>query len=154
MTGSDSAGVKVPPPAIFLLCLAAGYALHRGAPWLIPFDAPLGIAGGLCLVASLALAAWAFPQFGRYQTDVRPDRPTSSIIRDGPYRYTRNPLYLALGLLSLGVALVVGSGWMVLAVAIALAIVRIYVIRREESYLEAKFGAEYLEYKRSVRRWI
>ena len=85
---------------------------------------------------------------------VRPDRPALTIVRSGPYRFTRNPMYLSLCLLQVALGFIL-DGWIPLLFALVLmAILHFGVILREEKYLEAKFGEQYLVLKREVRRWI
>ncbi len=87
-------------------------------------------------------------------TNVRPDRPALTIVRNGPYRFTRNPMYLSLCLLQLALGFVL-DGWVPLLLAIPLLVTLHFgVVLREERYLEAKFGEQYLLFKREVRRWI
>lgn len=82
------------------------------------------------------------------------NKPTLAIVRSGPFRWSRNPIYLAFVLLHLGVALAYGSTWVVLALVPTATLIHLVVIRKEERYLEARFGNSYLQYKASVRRWI
>jgi protein-S-isoprenylcysteine O-methyltransferase Ste14 len=81
-------------------------------------------------------------------------KPTTAIVRTGPYRFSRNPIYLAFSLLQLGIAVWLNSWWLVATLAAAVALVHYIVIQREEQYLEARFGAEYRDYKVAVRRWM
>ena len=76
------------------------------------------------------------------------------IVRTGPYRVSRNPIYLAMSVLHLGVAIWANSAWLVATLAVAVALMAIVVVAREERYLEERFGADYLDYKASVRRWL
>lgn len=151
---NDAPGIIAPPPLIYLSLLAAGLLLD----WRYPFAF---LPGGLTLPLGAQLIAFgvlcavpAFLAMRRAGTAVNPYRPTTAIVTDGPYRYTRNPLYLALALFYAGIASFANSTWAILLLPIALAIIHYGVIRREEKYLERKFGAEYLRYKNSVRRWI
>ena len=90
----------------------------------------------------------------RNKTPFDPSKPTVKIVRQGPFRLSRNPMYLALVLLLAGVAVFTGSLWMCLAVPTLLIILDIGAVRPEEAYLERKFGSRYLEYKAKVRRWL
>jgi protein-S-isoprenylcysteine O-methyltransferase Ste14 len=111
----------------------------------------LGVA---LVVVSVSLATWAVRVMKTAGTNVRPDRPALIIVRSGPYRFTRNPMYLSLCLLQLGLGFLL-DGWIPLLFAIPLMLILHFgVILREESYLEAKFGEQYLALKREVRRWI
>jgi protein-S-isoprenylcysteine O-methyltransferase Ste14 len=87
-------------------------------------------------------------------TPVPGNRPTTTIVRTGPYRCSRNPIYLAFSALQAGVALWVGSVWLLITLVLAVALMSLWVIPREERYLEARFPSEYLPYKSSVRRWL
>ncbi len=90
----------------------------------------------------------------RAGTNVRPDQPTLALVFDGPFRFTRNPLYLAATGLYLGIALLVDALWPLLLLVPVLAVLRWGVVAREERYLEAKFGEPYRAYKARVRRWL
>jgi protein-S-isoprenylcysteine O-methyltransferase Ste14 len=115
----------------------------------------MGMLPGLILIGlSLALAGWCIGLFIRSGTEVPPHRPTSAIVTSGPYRYSRNPIYVALTLLSVGISLWVNSFWMLGLLIPTLVVMTIAVIGPEEHYLTRKFGAEYLDYKAGVRRWI
>jgi protein-S-isoprenylcysteine O-methyltransferase Ste14 len=154
---SDNSGVRIFPPAIFLAGIGAGFLLQ----WLWPIPiAPDGlllavrIAGGLVMVLWLGLNIWALATFVRAGTTPNPTRPTTALTFNGPYRFTRNPMYLSLAFLQVGVALLANALWpLVLAIPVLWLVKRI-VIDREENYLERKFGEEYLAYKRRVRRWL
>jgi len=156
-TNSDTSGVRIFPPAIYLAGLAAGFLLfwlwpvHLGPPGAV---LALRVAGGLLIAVGLALPLWAAATFHGVGTTVNPTRPTTALAFGGPYRFTRNPMYLGLALLSTGVALVANALWPLLALPFVLWIVRRMVIDREERYLDAKFGEEYSEYKKRVRRWV
>jgi protein-S-isoprenylcysteine O-methyltransferase Ste14 len=150
----DNAGVIAPPPLIYVVPLGIGLYLDRANPFpIMParFAEPAGVA---LLALALILAVWAFAQFWRKHTSVMPYKPTTTIIQSGPFRFTRNPLYLSLTLLYLGVALVMNAAWPLLLLPLVLLVVHRGVIQREERYLEQKFGDEYISYKSRVRRWI
>ena len=90
----------------------------------------------------------------RAGTNIRPDQPTLALVFDGPFRFTRNPLYMALTGLYLGITLLVNALWPLLFLIPVLGVLRWGVVAREERYLEAKFGEPYRTYKARVRRWI
>jgi protein-S-isoprenylcysteine O-methyltransferase Ste14 len=150
----DRPGVIAPPPVIFLLF----FLLGMGAEYLLPMTFPGAqaryVAGGLLIATAMGLAVWALPQFRRFRTHVDPYRPSKAIITTGPYRFTRNPLYVGLALLHAGVAVVIANVWALAAVVPALLMIRWGVVLREEAYLTAKFGEEYRSYKARVRRWL
>lgn len=148
------AGAVAPPPLIYALGLASGFALQAlvgaasipaGARW------PLG---GALLVGGLALLNAFAAALRRARTTLNPWRPSSAIVTTGPYRRTRNPGYLAMAMLSAAIALLAGALWPLATLAAAVLVVDRGVIRREEAYLSARFGAEYDAYRRRVRRWL
>jgi protein-S-isoprenylcysteine O-methyltransferase Ste14 len=111
--------------------------------------------GGLFLVVVwLLLGISAVVTFRRAGTTPNPTKPTTALAFGGPYRFTRNPMYLGLVLLVVGLALVMNSIWLVIMSVPVLLLLRQAVILREERYLEGKFGEDYLAYKKRVRRWI
>lgn len=120
-----------------------------GAPTLLRWSG-----AALCFAAALVLVATAFVRFRAAGTHVEPWRPTTAIVKTGVYRFTRNPMYLAMTLAYLGVALLADSGIAITLLVPLLICVHYGVIVREERYLARKFGAEYETYKASVRRWI
>jgi protein-S-isoprenylcysteine O-methyltransferase Ste14 len=142
------------PPLIFLASIVAGLALHWAwpRPLLSGMSArPLGI---VFIAAAVLLFGYSAKLFRAAGTPVPARKPTTAIVKAGPYRISRNPIYLAFSLLQLGIAIWAGSWWLVLTLAGAVAILNAVVIPREERYLEAKFGAEYRAYKAAVRRWL
>ena len=108
------------------------------------------------LVASAALIGISAARaLGRAGTTISVDRPTTAIVVDGPYRYSRNPLYVTLTLLSLGLgAAALNTPWALVLLPPLVLLMQRGVVEREERYLERKFGEEYLHYKRRVRRWL
>ncbi|HYN82422.1 MAG TPA: isoprenylcysteine carboxylmethyltransferase family protein [Gemmatimonadaceae bacterium] len=151
---ADNPGVVAPPPLIYGLPLAAGLYMDRRDPFpVMPPEYAWWI--GVALIAvGVVLGVSAFVQFLRKHTAVMPYRPTTAIIRSGPFRITRNPVYLALTLGYIGVALMMNSAWPLLLLPLVLLVMHRGVVLREERYLEQKFGDEYNSYKVSVRRWI
>lgn len=152
----DNPGVIAPPPLLFLGALALGLALDFGlfrTPTGLPRPARLGVAFVLASAAA-GLLAGALRRFRRTGTAVEPWRPSTALVTEGVYRFTRNPIYLALALLHLGSALAFDSALALASLPFALAAVQAGVVAREERYLEGKFGDEYRRYKASVRRWL
>jgi protein-S-isoprenylcysteine O-methyltransferase Ste14 len=152
--GEDSAGVIAPPPLIFTIPGVAGLLVGRAVPvHLMP--QPLALVLGIVLsLVAIALMFWAVPKFRQANTAMIPYKPTTAIIETGPFAITRNPIYLAMALLYVGITLIGNTIWPLLLLPIALFVVQRGVIEREERYLERKFGDEYLDYKSRVRRWI
>ena len=152
--GSDSPGVIAFPPLIFGGTLALGLIAHFLSP-IRPFPVmPSRLVGAVLLAGSAALAKWGESTMRRAGTNVRPDQPTTTIVVDGPFRHTRNPLYLATTGQYVGISLLVDALWPLVLLAPLLAIIEWGVIRREERYLEAKFGDTYRAYRSRVRRWL
>jgi protein-S-isoprenylcysteine O-methyltransferase Ste14 len=112
---------------------------------------PIGV---MVVLAAGALFISATRMFREAGTPVPGNRPTTAVVRTGPYRFSRNPVYLAFTLFQIGLAVWVNSLGLLLALLPALALMALVVIPREERYLEARFPAEYLPYKRAVRRWL
>lgn len=150
----DTPGVIAPPPLIYLGALAAGLLLDWRYP-LALLSGKLTLPAGALLIASgMLCVVTAFAAMRRAGTAVNPYQPTTAVVTDGPYRYTRNPLYLALALFYAGIASLTSSLWAMALLPVVLVMIHYGVIKREEKYLEQKFGAEYLRYKNTVRRWI
>jgi protein-S-isoprenylcysteine O-methyltransferase Ste14 len=142
------------PPLIYLAAIAAGMVAQVVWPltW-VPgaLSIPLGMA---IVVAAVALFVSAVRTFRAAGTPVPGNAPTTVIVRAGPYRFSRNPIYLAFSLLQLGIAIWVDSVWLLVTLTAAVAVMASVVIPREERYLERRFGSAYLDYKASVRRWL
>jgi len=151
----DHPGVVVFPPLLFASCLIAGLVLHwwwpvaTGVPWL-----PRMTAAGLALLIAAGLGLGGERALHRAGTNVRPDRPTTAIVSGGVYRFTRNPLYLAVLHLYAALALFNDSLWPFALWIVLLPVLVKGIVEREERYLERKFGAPYVAYKARVRRWI
>jgi len=144
----------VRPPVVYIAAIVSGVVLElaRPAPFVLQeIAAPLG---SLLLVAAGALFSSAVRTFRAAGTSVPGNKPSTTIVRTGPYRFSRNPIYLAFSLFQLGIAIWVDSLWLIATLGVAVALMARVVIPREERYLEGKFGAEYLAYKASVRRWL
>ena len=151
----DSEKDTYPPPYIYLGTLLLGL----GADWLLdlslPLAMPLRIAGlAVFGLAGLAIGLSANMRFTRAGTDVKPWKASSTIVREGAFRFTRNPMYLGMALLYVGLAFGLASISALVLLPILLLVIQTQVIAREERYLEAKFGDEYRSYKAAVRRWI
>jgi len=152
----DRPAVKIPPPVFFFACLGFGGALEylfpsrpTGWPWL-----PRIVAGGILFLISGLLAIGAVRALFRNKTPFNHSKPTVRIVREGPFRFSRHPMYLSLLFLLSGVAVLVCSIWLVIAVPILFFILDVFAVKSEEAYLLRKFGDEYGNYRASVRRWI
>ena len=152
--GRDNPGVIAPPPLIYLTALLLGFALEYFWPG-AALDRGIGQLLGILLgCAGLAFALPALLGFRRAGTSPEPWHPSTALVTSGLYRYTRNPMYVGLTLIYLGVTAAFGGVWMAAMLVPALLVMRYGVIAREERYLESKFGNAYLDYLGSVRRWF
>lgn len=151
-----TSGVKFPPPAFYALGLGAGFLAARWWPVPIwPVHAlELRALGILGFLLGLGFAGWAVLTFLSAGTSPNPMRPATAFVAEGPYRYSRNPMYLGLAVASASFALFWNALWPLLSVPVAMALVWRFVITREERYLAEKFGPEYRRYTEQVRRWI
>jgi protein-S-isoprenylcysteine O-methyltransferase Ste14 len=150
----DNPGIRVPPPLIYLLPLLLGLLLDRKAH--VPF-LPRGVRrvlGWPLVGGGMALAAWFARTLHGADTTLRTDKPVSSLVQDGPFRYSRNPGYLSLTMLYAGIAILRNALWAILLLPLVLYVIQRELIEREERYLERTFGEEYLAYKSRVRRWV
>jgi protein-S-isoprenylcysteine O-methyltransferase Ste14 len=150
---TDHAGVVVPPPLIYVAFFFVGMGLQRYFPT-PPLPISGRILGALLVPLWLLLTAWSFRRFRASGTSVVPVRPTTALVIEGPYRYTRNPMYLGLLLLYVGVACWFRLLWPLLLAPVLVWVIGMAVIGREERYLTRKFGDEYRRYQEHVRRWL
>jgi protein-S-isoprenylcysteine O-methyltransferase Ste14 len=150
----DHPGVIAPPPYLFLGTLSLGMVLDRVLP--LPFI-PKTLsrpASANALVAGVGTFVWAFVTMKRAGTHVDVAEPSTVVVEDGPYMFSRNPIYLGLTLTYAGIAMFRRAPITLGLLLPLLAVMERGVIEREERYLEKKFGATYLSYKSRVRRWI
>jgi len=151
----DTANVVIHPPIAWALALLAGWAIDRLAPLpFIPADAPTGWPGAIVFAIGAALAAWAFATMTRAGSNVPTNLPTTTIVDTGPYRFTRNPIYLGMMLGLIGEAIAFNSLWPLVSLVAFALVIRYGVVAREEAYLERKFGDDYRRYRARVRRWL
>ena len=152
-----SPGVRFPPPTLFVAGFLIALALER---WVLSLRFSAGGAPALPLTAwilialGMALLAWAMLTFRRARTAIMPFNPASTIVTRGPYRFSRNPMYVALTLVYLGLTLLVGTVWPMVLLPVVIWSLYVLVIRREERYLGAAVAEEYGAYQRRVRRWL
>lgn len=152
---SDHSNALIRPPIAWALAFVVGLALD----WLYPLpflpDAlPRVWAGAAIFAAGLGLAIWAIVTMLKAGTQVPTNRPTTAIVTEGPYHYTRNPIYTGMFLGQIGFALGFNSLWLLGTLLPFYLVIRYGVIAREEAYLERKFGDRYVTYKSRVRRWL
>ena len=151
---AERTGVRLPPMLFYAVGILGGWALGHVWPLPIPGDVFVPLVGALWIAAGGALASWGVFTFRRARTTVNPFGGTTAVVAAGPYRYTRNPMYLGVACVQIGVGLVLREGWVLLMLPPVLAIIDLHVIRREEAYLERKHGDAWTDYARRVRRWL
>jgi len=144
----------VRPPLVYLSAIALGVLLHFAWPLRLVSPTLSMAIGAPTVVVAVALFVWSVRTLRIAGTPVPGDRPTTAIVRAGPYRFSRNPIYLAFSLFQLGVACWLNSLWLVLTLVPAVALMSFVLVPREERCLELRFPTEYPSYKRAVRRWL
>ena len=154
--GADAADVRFFPPGVPLLAILIGSLLDRMLSFELPFmpDPPLHylLGGALAVGAVLVFGAWPVAMFRAGGQSAKPWKPTLRIEERGPFRITRNPMYLQMVLVCVAAAAAFANGWILLLTPVVAWALRRLAIEPEEAYLEAKFGDRYRDYKRSVRR--
>lgn len=150
----DSAKVGFPPPFIYLGILLLGFAYTSLTGRLGPAGTISYIAGLPLILLGAAVILAGTELFRREETAVRPWRTVTSLVTTGIYRFTRNPMYLGMALVHAGLAMCFNSFTALLLLPVAILIIQIQVIAREERYLFGKFGPEYAAYKKQVGRWF
>jgi protein-S-isoprenylcysteine O-methyltransferase Ste14 len=151
---ADRADVAFPPPIVLLILIALGFAGRWLDPveflrpvWPVPIGLPI-------VVASLGFFAWAIITMRSEGGSIPTGKPTEAIVRKGPYKLSRNPIYLSMVVLLVGIGFWANSAWFLALAVLDAALLTWGVILPEERYLERKFGDSYVTYKRQVRRWI
>lgn len=163
----DNPGVRIPPPLFYAVAIVLGLLFDgvHSLPVVTPASvgsgvSRIGLSRIVLVVAWLLVACWvyltstAFRLFRRKHTSVLPARPSTTLVVAGPYRFTRNPMYLGLALLTIALSLFLNTWWPIILLVPALFVIQSFVIAREESYLHRRFGAEYDAYACQVRRWF
>jgi protein-S-isoprenylcysteine O-methyltransferase Ste14 len=151
---TETSGVRVPPPLFYVAGFLVGVAIELA----VPIDRPplaitvLGIAIGLG--GWLALDGAAMISFKRARTSMIPMRPSSALVTSGPYRFSRNPMYLGMAFLYVAFALALGLVWPLVVLPFVIAVVDQLVIAIEEAYLVRRFGQPYCDYMATTRRWL
>ena len=154
MSKPDHAGVRIPPHLCFFTFLEVGI-LVNSACVLGRLTSPYQtVSRSLIAAISFVYLVLTAQKHRSVGSNVEPWKPTTTIISDGAYRYSRNPIYLAMAAFYVGAAIAAGSWFALVLLPACLYIISHYVIAREEAYLEDKFGKEYLDYKARVRRWL
>jgi len=154
----DAAAVRIFPPGVPLATVLAGVGLN----WLRPIDIGFMLPsperywfGGFIIAAAfLGLGLWSVVLFRRSGQNENPWKPSPALVARGPYRITRNPMYLQMVLVCIGFAVILASLWILHLTPLCAWALQRFAILPEEAYLEARFGDAYLDYKRRVRRWL
>jgi len=152
---SDAPDVVIHPPIALAIALVLAFALNWF--WPLPFVPPaiphtqLGV---LLIIGMLLIIRWAAVTFRKARTNILTSQAATTIVATGPFAYSRNPIYVAALLGMIGAAIAFDSLWFLAALVVIWFVLRYGVIAREETYLECKFGAPYLDYKSKVRRWL
>jgi protein-S-isoprenylcysteine O-methyltransferase Ste14 len=144
----------VPPPLYYGAAFAGGMFLHRAVPLEVPGRPTTALAGAVLLLAGLALDAAGVGTVTAHRTTIVPHRPVSKLVTTGIYRFSRNPMYTGLAIMVAGGALRAGTWWPLLFLPVALLAVNQLAIKPEETYLGARYGSVYADYRLRVRRWL
>jgi protein-S-isoprenylcysteine O-methyltransferase Ste14 len=147
-------GRPILPPVYFLVALVAMPCLHFLIPGRQLIDSPLRYVGLVIVAAGAALIIWAAGLFRKAETTIKPFQESSSLVVRGPYRLTRNPMYLGMACILVGTGVLFGSASPFAVVPVFVALIQWRFIRAEEAALERRFGAAYREYRARVRRWV
>ncbi len=151
---SSGPGIRIPPPVIYVAALAIGSVLNYLWPT-SPLSGSLRyVIGSVVILVSGLIMPPVLKRFRRAGTSFDVRKPASALITEGPYRFSRNPSYVSLTLLYLGIGNLLNNGWILILVAPVFLVMDLWVVRREERHLEAKFGEEFFQYKAAVRRWL
>lgn len=151
----DAPGVAIHPP--IALAIALVLAVGLGAVYPLPFlpeTFPRYLAGGALVLLALALIAWAGRTFRMAHTGILTSQAARTIVSSGPFAFSRNPIYVAMFIGLIGLAIALDNRWFFVAAIGMYFVIRYGVVAREEAYLARKFGAQYLDYKAKVRRWL
>ena len=156
-TSNDRPGIIAPPPLMTLVAIIAGLTTDRflRLPMIPAESRPLRVAAAalLAVVAAAVLAAAKW-EFHKHRTTANPYRPSTAVVSTGIYRYTRNPIYVALMLVVAAVAVGANTLWLLAALLPLFLLLHFGVVKREERYLAAKFGTTYEDYLQLASRWL
>jgi len=151
---NDHAGVRIHPPVLMVIHLAAALLLGWLVPLPLPVPAYFYATGWIVVILGLVSAFGGLRQLIQAHTSPDPHSPTTSVVRTGIYRFTRNPIYIGYLCVLIGIPLIFGNYWGLVLSPLQMILFNRLIIRHEEAYLSGKFGAEYLDYKQRVRRWL
>lgn len=155
---SRGPNVRIPPPVLFAMPLLAGFIVQHFVPTQLVSGADpartLRLVGIAEIAIALALMGWAMSTFLRFRTPIIPIHRARALVNEGPFKLTRNPMYLGFTVLYLGITFVANAFWPLVFLPEAIAMTYLFAIRLEEAYLTREFGDAYREYCSRVRRWI
>ncbi|HEY8182849.1 MAG TPA: isoprenylcysteine carboxylmethyltransferase family protein [Thermoanaerobaculia bacterium] len=152
----DRPAIIAPPPLLGLACIAAGFIAARFKPLpFFPGPSSVRVAFSVALfLIPVAIVFVARRELIKHKEHPNPYKPTSAIVSSGIYGFSRNPIYIAFLIVVLATAIAANNAWLLLSIVLLFVLLQFGVVRAEERYLSGKFGAEYEEYRRSVRRWV
>lgn len=152
----DNPGVYIPPPLIYILTFLAAVFIQKKIPIgdSLFHQQLIKIVGVILIIIALLFLDRSLRQFFLSKNTLITIKPASSLQTNGIYSITRNPMYVGLAIVYMGIACFIGNWWNIILFPVLLLIVQEYIIKREEKYLERRFGQEYLDYKSKVRRWL
>lgn len=152
----DHPGVYIPPPLFYIIAFLASVLIQK----LVPLDKDFfyttisRIIGSIILVVALLFNFPALRQFFKTKNTLVTIKPANSLQTTGIYSFSRNPMYISLLLFYTGLAFIIGNWWNFILLPLLFLVVQEYVIKREEQYLQRRFGQQYQDYKSKVRRWL
>jgi protein-S-isoprenylcysteine O-methyltransferase Ste14 len=151
---SDAPNVRIIPPLVYLAGIVIGFLANAWMPIKVVPSSVAWTIGGILIFCGAVLTGSAVLRFKNADTTIRPDRAASTLVIAGPYRITRNPMYLGFALAYLGIAIAGQSIWALVLLPVVLIIVQRGAIEPEKSFLQKRFGTDYVSYRNRVRRWI
>lgn len=151
----DGPNVRLHPPVVLLVTLAVAYGLKiaLGGGALLPAGVRENV-GGLLMIVAISLVIWSIAHFRQHRELLLPHTPSQHLMTDGPFRFSRNPIYLGMAIFIVGAGRATNNPWMIGSSLLFAAIIDLFVIRREEAYLAERFGDAYASYRSRVRRWL
>jgi len=150
----NHAGVWIPPPLLYVPPFLLAWLLQTVLPLPLLPQGMVAVAAALFFVVGIILCVWSIGLFRRSNTSLVPVKPTATLVQSGPYQVTRNPMYLGLLCLYIAAAFWLNLIWALVSIPRVIGIVQRVAIKKEERYLEQRFGEAYRQYKAHVRRWI
>jgi len=148
------AAVKFPPPLVFIFWIIVGYGFQQIQPVKIECVFPYNLIGWILIILGISIILFIRRTFTRAGTSIEPWEPTLNIITTGFYAYSRNPVYVLFCIVPMGIGILLNNFWILISLIPSIITVYFIAVKKEEAYLEEKFGDEYVQYKQKVRRWL